>query len=74
LGGKPVRIEVFRVQGMSCMHCKAAIEKALQALPGVAEAEVDLEGAAVRVVFEETAVTVEQMREAIEEVGYTVTA
>lgn len=33
---------VLRVDGMSCGHCKSSVEKALQAIPGVASATVDL--------------------------------
>ena len=32
------------IEGMKCMHCKANVEKALSAVPGVSGAEVDLEG------------------------------
>ena len=31
------------IEGMKCMHCKASVEKALAAVPGVLKAEVDLE-------------------------------
>lgn len=30
------------VEGMMCVHCKAAVEKALSAVPGVTAAVVDL--------------------------------
>ena len=39
------------VDGMKCMHCKAAVEKVLKAVAGVAEAEADLENKTVRVVL-----------------------
>lgn len=32
----------IKVTGMSCNHCKEAVEKALAALPGVEKASVDL--------------------------------
>ena len=31
------------VEGMMCNHCKATVEKALSAVPGVTSAAVDLE-------------------------------
>nr|MBP9484379.1 heavy-metal-associated domain-containing protein [Negativicutes bacterium] len=40
--GKPDK-ETIKVDGMSCGHCKNAVEKAVRALPGVLAAEVDLE-------------------------------
>ena len=32
----------FRVEGMTCQHCKSAVEKALLEVPGVDHVEVDL--------------------------------
>ncbi|SCM81188.1 Copper chaperone CopZ [uncultured Sporomusa sp.] len=34
---------VLKIEGMSCGHCKMSVEKALQAIPGVVSASVDLE-------------------------------
>ncbi|MEN6389867.1 MAG: cation transporter [Syntrophomonas sp.] len=34
---------VLKVEGMSCNHCKMAVEKALKKVAGVEKAEVDLE-------------------------------
>ena len=31
------------VKGMSCNHCKQAVTKALEAIPGVSDVSVDLE-------------------------------
>ena len=33
----------MKIEGMKCMHCKANVEKALAAVPGVTDAEVSLE-------------------------------
>jgi len=33
---------VIKIDGMSCEHCKAAVEKALMEISGVCEAKVDL--------------------------------
>ncbi len=33
---------VLRIEGMTCMHCKMSVEKALKGVPGVTGAEVDL--------------------------------
>lgn len=35
--------KVLKVEGMMCVHCKAAVEKALAAVPGVESAIADLE-------------------------------
>lgn len=39
----------LKVLGMTCGHCVAAITKAVEALPGVDDVSVDLEGGEVRV-------------------------
>ena len=33
----------YRVDGMTCDHCKAAVTTSVEALPGVEKAEVDLQ-------------------------------
>ena len=33
---------ILIIEGMTCGHCKAAVEKALKAVPGVTSAIVDL--------------------------------
>lgn len=33
---------VLKIEGMSCNHCKMAVEKALKKVAGVEKAEVDL--------------------------------
>lgn len=33
---------VLNIEGMTCMHCKMSVEKALKGVPGVTSALVDL--------------------------------
>ncbi|WP_134212455.1 CopZ family metallochaperone [Pelotomaculum propionicicum] len=33
---------VLKIEGMTCMHCKMAVERALKNVPGVISAQVDL--------------------------------
>ncbi len=35
---------VLKIEGMTCMHCKMKVEKALKSVPGVAGAKVDVAG------------------------------
>ena len=64
--------KIMTIEGMSCGHCSARVEKALNALEGVT-AVVDLEN-------KQAAITMEQsypdhvLKQAVEEHGYTVTA
>jgi len=67
-----VRSEVLRVRGMTCMHCKANVEQMLLKLDGVEEADVNLERAEVRVIFDDEVVQLEEIKEEIEDIGYDV--
>lgn len=64
--------ETLKVQGMSCNHCKMAVEKALKNLPGVSGAEVDLAAAIVKVTYDPGSVDREKIAGAIDRAGYTV--
>ena len=33
---------ILTIEGMTCMHCKMSVEKALKGVPGVTGAQVDL--------------------------------
>ncbi|HZG58735.1 copper ion binding protein [Paenibacillus sp.] len=60
----------LQVEGMSCQHCVHSIEGALKKLG--ANGKVDLKRNAVDVAFDETSITVDQVKDAIEEQGYEV--
>lgn len=59
------------VEGMSCGHCVAAVEGALNKL-GVASAKVDLASKTVQIEYDEAKITLQQIKEAIEDQGYDV--
>lgn len=63
---------ILNVEGMSCNHCVKAVTDALTALDGVSGVDVDLAGKKVMVDYEEDKVSLESMRDAIEEEGYDV--
>ncbi len=64
--------KVIKVEGMTCNHCKMAVEGALNKLSGVLDAKVSLENNNVTVTLNEGEVTFEQMKAAIEDQGYDV--
>jgi copper chaperone len=66
--------KTLKVTDMSCGHCKAAVEGELNKLFGVESASADVEEGIVEVSYDETKVTTEDLKGAIEEVGYTVAA
>ncbi|MDT8902985.1 copper ion binding protein [Anaeroselena agilis] len=60
------------VEGMTCNHCKAAVEKAVRALPGVMAAEVDLAAKALKIDFDTAKNSLDDIKHAVEEAGYKV--
>ncbi len=64
----------FKVPDMSCGHCKAAVEGELNELSGVENSNADVEKGTVVVRYDESRVSTEQLKGAIEEAGYTVVA
>ena len=68
--GEPTMNKTMTIEGMMCMHCKAHVEKALNAIPGVT-AQVDLEAGKATVDCP-AAVTPEDLTKAVTDAGYTV--
>ena len=66
--------KTLKVPAMSCGHCKAAVEGELSKLSGVEIANADLEKGTVEVSYDENTVSTADLKEAIEEAGYTVAA
>ena len=64
----------LNVEGMSCAHCKAAVEGELRALPGIVKANADVAMGTVEVRYDESKVGTEDLKGAIEEAGYRVAA
>jgi len=62
--------ETLRVAGMSCSHCVNTIEGALKEI-GVT-GKVDLSSNTVHVEYDETKVTLEAIKDTIEDQGYDV--
>ena len=60
------------VQGMSCGHCVNAIEESVSKLEGVNRVKVKLDAAEVEVSFNESQVSIEKIKETIDDQGYDV--
>lgn len=58
----------LKVEGMSCGHCVKSVEGALKEIG--AAGKVNLEAKTVQVEFDENKVSVDAIKEAIEEQGY----
>ena len=61
--------ENYVVAGMTCGHCVMSVTEELTAVQGVTDVQVDLASGQVRVTSEQPLST-EQVREAVEEAGY----
>ena len=61
---------VIKITGMMCGHCKAAVEKALGGMAGVESAGADLDKGTATVRFDPAIVSTEELRAAVEDLGY----
>ncbi|GAB4074542.1 copper chaperone CopZ [Barrientosiimonas marina] len=64
----------LNVKGMDCGHCKTAVTNALEELDGVTSANVSVENGTADAEYDDSKVTFDQMKEAIEDQGYDVVA
>ncbi len=62
----------LNVEGMSCSHCEKTIKNVVGSLDGVNEVLVDLTNKTVTVVFENSKVKIAEIKNEIEEQGYTI--
>jgi copper ion binding protein len=62
--------ETFRVDGMTCDHCRNAVTAEVSAVPGVHAVSVDLEGGTVTVCADQP-VDQSDIAAAVDEAGYT---
>jgi copper chaperone len=63
---------IIGIEGMSCNHCKMAVESALKSLAGVSSVEVNLKKKTASVQYDESKCGLPLMKGAIEEMGYIV--
>lgn len=68
--GVAARTVTLNVEGMYCGGCAVSVRIALKKLDGVQDAKVDVKKAQAVVDYVEGKVTVEQMVQAVEKVGY----
>lgn len=62
--------KTLKVQGMTCNHCVMRVQKALKAVPGVQDAQVDLQKAEAAVTFDESKVDTSKLATAVVDAGY----
>ena len=63
---------VLNVNGMTCNHCKQSVEKAVGAIAGVDSVNVVLEDKKVNVTLDASVVSVDTVKNTIEDIGFDV--
>jgi copper chaperone len=64
--------EILKVEGMSCAHCEHSIKQAVTALNGVKDVKVALSSKKVTIEYDTEKLTLDTIKNAIEEAGYEV--
>lgn len=68
----PMQKELIKVDGMSCNHCKMAVEAAVKKITGVAAAEVNLAEKTLQVEYDNEKADMAIIRQAVEDAGFEV--
>ncbi|MEG0327839.1 MAG: heavy-metal-associated domain-containing protein [Erysipelothrix sp.] len=64
--------KTFQMETISCPSCIMKIEGALKRLDGIEESEVLFNSSRVKVVFDETKLNSDEIKNSIEKIGYRV--
>ncbi|MCX8128662.1 MAG: copper chaperone CopZ [Clostridia bacterium] len=65
-------ISTLIVEGMSCSHCENSVKKAVSALNGVDNVAVDLKSKKVTIEYDTERVSLDTIKNTIEDQGYDV--
>ncbi|WP_208029406.1 heavy-metal-associated domain-containing protein [Rhabdothermincola sediminis] len=65
--------QTFRVEGMTCDHCVAAVREEVSRVGGVAEVDVDLATGRMTI-FADDAIDADEVRAAVRSAGYEIAA
>lgn len=60
----------LKIEGMHCTGCSTRLEKVLNNLEGVETAKVSLEEKKATIKYDETKISLESIKEAIEDAGF----
>ncbi len=60
----------IKIDGMSCTHCVAKVEKAVSELEGVEKIKVKLKDAEAKIKYDETKLPMDKILSVITELGY----
>lgn len=60
----------LKIPAIDCQKCVDSIRRTLQAVPSAEVADANTETKLVRIQFDESTVTVDQIKEALDEIGF----
>ena len=63
---------ILEVKGMSCGHCEQSVKDGLSSLKGVNTVEVQLDEGKVNVNYDKNEITLDEICDTIEDLGYDV--
>jgi len=63
-------VATFRIPAISCDGCVKTVTRTIEALPSVEVTESNPETKLVRVQFDESSISLDQIREALDQVGF----
>lgn len=66
----PDQFLLIKIEGMHCHRCQHAIQRVLQSVDGVYEAEVDFPSRLASVLYDPTKVGIRQLIDTVAEAGY----
>ncbi|MEE8403581.1 MAG: heavy-metal-associated domain-containing protein [Candidatus Hydrothermarchaeaceae archaeon] len=66
------KLIIIKVKGMTCEGCVNNVKRALAAVPGVKETEVDLPGKKATIQFDGEKADAEKLKKTIIEAGYSI--
>jgi copper ion binding protein len=67
LKAKEIKLEI---SGMSCFRCAEKIEKKIGRMEGVSEIKVNLEEKNANIKFDDSKISVQQIKDKVKEIGY----
>ena len=62
--------ESYLVEGMTCSGCERAIQRVVGNLQGVETSKADLQSASLEVSYDPNAITVDEIKSAVNKIGY----
>lgn len=63
---------IFHVEGMVCGHCEIAVQDAVRKLPGIKKVKANKRKKEASVEYDPSQVSIEQIKQAINNTGYRV--